>query len=148
MAIPQRFSLVTLGVADVAAETAFYERLGWHRSSASAEGDVTFIATPGGVLALWGVAELARDAGLEGAAPPPGFRGVALAINLGSPVEVDEAVAAWVAAGGSVGRAAAATEWGGYSGYVADPEGHLWELAHNPFWPLDERGLPMLPDAG
>lgn len=147
MSVPQRFSLVTLGVRDVAASTAFYERLGWRRSSASVEGDVTFIATPGGVLALWGAADLAADAGSSSAATSGlgGFRGVALAINVGSPAEVDAAIGAWVAAGGTITRAAAATEWGGYGGYVADPDGHLWEFAHNPFWPLDERGLPTLP---
>lgn len=143
MAVPQRISLVTLGVADVAASTAFYERLGWARSSASVEGGVTFFATPGGVVALWGAAELAADAGSADGAAAPG--GVALAINLGSPAEVDAAMEAWVAAGGSIARLATPTEWGGYSGYVADPDGHRWEFAHNPFWPLDERGLPTLP---
>lgn len=143
MSVPQRYSLVTLGVRDVPASTAFYERLGWRRSSASVEGDVAFFATPGGVLALWSAAALAADAGQPGS--PGAFRGVAVSINLDSPEEVDAAIGAWVAAGGTVSRAAAATEWGGYSGYVADPDGHLWELAHNPYWPLDERGLPMLP---
>ncbi len=149
MSVPQRFCLVTLGVRDVPASTAFYERLGWRRSGASVEGGVTFFATPGGVLALWGAADLARDAQAEGgvaAGSDRGFRGVTLAINLASRAEVDAAIAAWVAAGGSLTRAAAATEWGGYSGYVADPDGHLWELAHNPFWPLDERGLPTIPE--
>ena len=145
MSVPQRYSLVTLGVADVAASTAFYERLGWRRSSASMEGDVTFIDTPGGILGLWSAHELARDAGSPGADPPTGFRGIALAINVGSPAEVDDAIAAWVAAGGTLTRVAAPTDWGGYSGYVADPDGHLWELAHNPFWPLDDRGMPTLP---
>lgn len=146
MSVPQRYSLVTLGVTDLAASTAFYERLGWTRSSASVEGGVTFFATPGGVLALWATEELAVDAGLAGAAAVPGgFRGVAVAINLGSPAEVDAAIATWTAAGGVVARPATPTEWGGYSGYVADPDGHLWEVAHNPFWPLDERGLPTIP---
>lgn len=149
MSVPQRYSLVTLGVRDVPASTVFYERLGWRRSGASVEGDVTFIATPGGVLALWSATELAADAGVTapagGASGAGGFRGVAVSINLSSPAEVDAAIATWVAAGGSIMRGAAATEWGGYSGYVADPDGHLWELAHNPYWPLDERGLPMLP---
>lgn len=142
--VPQRVSLITLGVADVAASTAFYERLGWRRSRASVEGAVTFIDTPGGVLALWGAADLGQDAGVVGD-PPNGFRGVALAINLGTPAEVDAAIEAWVAAGGTVTRPAEATEWGGYTGYVADLDGHLWELAHNPSWPLDERGMPILP---
>lgn len=142
--VPQRASLVTLGVRDVAAATGFYGRLGWRPSSASVAGDVTFFATPGGVIALWSADSLAADSGLAGAQVAD-WRGVALAINLGSPAEVDAAIAAWVGAGGTVARAAAATEWGGYSGYVADPDGNRWELAHNPFWPLDARGLPMLP---
>ncbi len=145
MSIPQRFSLVTLGVADVASATAFYRRLGWQESSASQPGDVTFFATPGGVLALWSTADLAADSGAP-ASGVPAFRGVALAINLSSAAEVDDAMAAWVEAGGHVTRAAATTDWGGYSGYVADPDGNAWEFAHNPFWPLDERGLPTLPD--
>jgi catechol 2,3-dioxygenase-like lactoylglutathione lyase family enzyme len=145
MTVPQRISLVTLGVADVRVSTAFYERLGWRRSSASVEGDVTFIETPGAILGLWSADELARDAGRPGAEPPPRFRGVALAINLASPAAVDAALADWVAAGGTIARTAAPTEWGGYSGYAADPDGHTWEFAHNPFWPLDERGMPALP---
>ena len=102
-------------------------------------------ATPGGILGLWSADGLARDAGLPGSEAPRGYRGVALAINLASPAEVDAAIDAWLAAGGTITRPASATEWGGYTGYVADPDGHLWELAHNPFWPLDERGLPVLP---
>lgn len=145
MPVPQRYSLVTLGVADVAAATTFYRALGWQQSSGSAPGEVTFFATPGGVLALWSTDELAADAGTTRAAGAA-FRDVALAINLASRDEVDEAIAVWVAAGGTITRAAAATDWGGYSGYVADPDGHAWELAHNPFWPLDERGLPKLPE--
>ncbi len=145
MAIPQRFSLVTLGVADVEAATAFYHRLGWREAPSSVAGEVVFFATPGGVLALWETAELAKDAALPTMhANAPAFRAVALAINLDSPEAVDEAVGDWVLAGGSISKAAGATEWGGYSGYVADPDGNLWELAHNPSWPLDERGLPML----
>ena len=149
MTVPQRFSLVTLGVADVAAATDFYRRLGWRESSASMPGDVTFFATPGGVLGLWAARALAADAGMADAGDAPGassgFRGVAAAINLASVDEVDAAVATWITAGGSLRRSAARTDWGGYSGYVADPDGNLWELAHNPFWPLDERGLPTLP---
>jgi catechol 2,3-dioxygenase-like lactoylglutathione lyase family enzyme len=113
MSVPQRVSLVTLGVADVAASTAFYGRLGWRASSASVEGEVTFIDTPGPVLGLWGADELAVDAGRAAAASPEDFRGVALAINVASPAEVDAAIAAWVAAGGTIARPAAATDWGG-----------------------------------
>ncbi|PWC04885.1 VOC family protein [Agromyces badenianii] len=145
MAIPQRFSRVTLGVADVEAATAFYRRLGWREAPSSVVGEVAFFATPGGVLALWETAELAKDAALPTMhANAPSFRAVALAINLGSRDKVDDAVGDWVLAGGSISRAAAETEWGGYSGYVADPDGNLWELAHNPSWPRDERGLPLL----
>ncbi len=145
MSIPQRFSLVTLGVADVEAATAFYRRLGWHEARSSVSGEVAFFATPGGVLALWETAELAKDAALPTFhANAPAFRGVALAINLASREEVDDAVGDWVLAGGSISKRAAETGWGGYSSYVADPDGNLWELAHNPGWPLDERGLPQL----
>jgi catechol 2,3-dioxygenase-like lactoylglutathione lyase family enzyme len=144
MALPARISLVTLGVADVAAATRFYEAIGFERSSASVDGAVSFFATAGGVLAVWGTADLAADAGL---APPPAdrFRGVALAINLESRSAVDAAFADVEAAGGLVCKAPVASEWGGYSGYFADPDGNVWEIAHNPHWPLDERGLPQLP---
>lgn len=147
MTIAQRFTLVTLGVADVAAATAFYRRLGWRQSTHSVEG-TTFFSTPGPIIALWTSAELAVDAGLAGetdAAPPaPGFRAVALAVNFDTRAEVDAALADWQAAGGRVTSAAEETEWGGYSGYGADPDGNLWEFAHNPFWPLDEHGMPHL----
>ena len=149
MTVPQRFSLVTLGVADVAAATDFYRRLGWRESSASMPGDVTFFATPGGVLGLWAARAPGGGCrhGRRRRCPRGvlGIPGVAAAINLASVDEVDAAVATWITAGGSLRRSAARTDWGGYSGYVADPDGNLWELAHNPFWPLDERGLPTLP---
>jgi predicted lactoylglutathione lyase len=145
MSIPQRYSLVTLGVADVIAATAFYRALGWHPAPGSVEGEITFFATPGGVFALWSIPELAADAGtVTMHANAPAFRAVALAINLASRDEVDDAVAEWMAAGGAVSKVPTETEWGGYSGYVADPDGNLWELAHNPGWPLDDRGLPVL----
>jgi catechol 2,3-dioxygenase-like lactoylglutathione lyase family enzyme len=144
MAVPPRISLVTLGVADVAAATSFYEALGWVRSPASVEGDVSFFRTAGAILALWGVDDLRADAGLSVEAPPQ-FRGVALAINCADRAEVDEAIATAIAAGGQLRKPATATEWGGYSGYVADPDGHLIEIAHNPGWPLGDDGLPILP---
>lgn len=145
MSVPQRVSLVTLGVADVARATAFYRSLGWRESDASNPGDVTFFATPGLVLALWGIGDLAVDSGLRDSQGVPDFRGVALAINVASVAEVDDHIATWIAAGGSVRRLPVSTDWGGYSGYVADPEGNLWEIAHNPSWPLDDRGLPVIP---
>jgi uncharacterized protein len=146
MAIPQRVSLVTLGVYDVGAATAFYRRLGWRQSTHSADG-ITFFRTPGPIIALWTSPELAVDGGLatEADAPSaPGFRGVSLSINFDSRDEVDVALDEWLAAGGEVSKPAEATEWGGYSGYGRDPDGNLWEFAHNPFWPLDDEGMPHL----
>ena len=147
MPIEQRFTLVTLGVADVTAATEFYRRLGWRQSTHSVD-DTTFFTTPGPIIALWSSAELAVDAGVatvtDAAPPAPPFRGVALAINFDSRDEVDRALADWRAAGGRITKPAEETEWGGYKGYGADLDGNLWEFAHNPFWPLDERGMPQL----
>lgn len=144
MAVPARLSLVTLGVADLARATEFYTALGWPLSSASVPGEVSFFRTAGGLLALWGARDLAADATAD-AGELPAFRGVALAINLDNPADVDAAIEEAVAAGGRLVKAATRAEWGGYSGYFADPDGHLWEVAHNPGWPLDETGRPMLP---
>jgi catechol 2,3-dioxygenase-like lactoylglutathione lyase family enzyme len=145
MSFPTAISLITLGVRDVPAATAFYTTLGFERSGASVAGEVTFLRTPGVVLGLWSADALAADAGQPGARVGS-FRGVALAINVASRAAVDAALAAAGQAGATVPKPAEATDWGGYSGYFADPDGHLWEVAHNPFWPLDERGLPRLPD--
>ena len=141
--IPAVVSLVTLGVDDLASSTAFYRALGWELSSASVEGEVSFFRTAGGILALWGRVELAADGAVP--AEGSGFRCVAFAVNVGSRQAVDDGLAIASAAGGTITRAAQATDWGGYNGYFADPEGNLWEVAHNPHWPLDERGLPALP---
>ena len=148
MPFPTTISLVTVGVRDVRAATRFYESLGFARSSASVTGEVSFFRTPGLILAVWGEQELADDA-----RQPPGrggfrgvFRGVALALNVASRAAVDEALAAAAAAGATISKPGTAADWGGYSGYFADPDGHLWEVAHNPGWPLDDRGLPQLPD--
>jgi predicted lactoylglutathione lyase len=138
---PPRLSLVTLGVADVERATAFYRALGWDPSSASVPGEVTFFDTQGGLLALWGVAELAMDSAVPAAEPGA----VALAINVESRDAVDEALARAVASGGRISRAAQATDWGGYNGYFRDPDGHVWEVAHNPFWPISADGRPQLP---
>jgi uncharacterized protein len=144
MGVPARVSLVTLAVTDVARSTAFYVALGWHLSSASVPGEVSFFNTAGGLLALWDVESLAADAGVA-ATPGPGHRS-ALAINLESREQVDAAMAAAEAAGARITRQAIATDWGGYNGYFADPDGHLWEVAHNPFWPIGEDDRPTLPD--
>jgi hypothetical protein len=143
MSVPPRITLVTLGVSDVAASTAFYRRLGWKLTKEGNE-HISFFALDGIVLAVWSRAGLAGDA--QVADTPPGFGGTALAINLASRGEVDAAMAAALAAGARITKAAEAVFWGGYSGYFADPDGHLWEVAHNPFWPLDERGRAILPE--
>jgi uncharacterized protein len=145
MPIPATISLVTLGVADVAAATVFYEALGFPLSSGSVAGEVSFFRTAGGLLGLYGADALAADAQL----PNPGgtgFRGVTLAINLAAREDVDSAIASAEAAGARVLKPAQATEWGGYHAYFADPDGHAWEVAHNPFWPLGADGLPQLPE--
>ena len=146
--VPARVSLVTLGVADVARSTAYYRGLGWPVSPASVEGEVTFVRTAGAVLALWSAEALAADAGLPAPPSAPAAHPtapVALALNVGSREEVDAALAAMSSGGGSLVKGAVATPWGGYSGYAADPDGHLWEVAHNPGWPLGPDGLPVLP---
>lgn len=132
MTVPAHLSLVTLGVANVTASTAFYESLGWQQLSGS-EGEVSFFQVGGTVLGLFGRDALAADATV----PPDGdgFRGVSLAINLATPELVDAAFASWVAVGGTVVKPPHTVFWGGYSGYVADPDGHLWEFAHNPLSP-------------
>lgn len=142
--MPAILSLITLGVRDVTASTRFYESLGFELSPASVAGEVSFFKTTGGLLAVYGERDLAADANT----PPrtgAGFRGVTLAINLPSREAVDAAFAAAGSAGAELAKAPVATDWGGYSGYFADPDGHLWEIAHNPYWPLDDRGLPQLP---
>ena len=145
MTVPARVNLVTLGVTDLDRETRFYEALGWRLSGSSVAGEVSFFDLANVVLALWGHASLAEDAH-QSADEPPSFRGVAAAINVESEAEVDAVIGAAVDAGGSLAKAAHKAEWGGYSGYFADPEGHLWEVAHNPYWPLDDNGLVRLPE--
>jgi predicted lactoylglutathione lyase len=143
MGLAPRISLITLGVADLARATAFYERLGWKKSAASQE-TVTFIRLKGTALALFSRASLAADASV--ADGPAGFSGVTLAHNLGSEGEVDEAFAHALACGATAVKRPQKVFWGGYSGYFADPDGHLWELAWNPFAPLDAEGHMTLPD--
>jgi catechol 2,3-dioxygenase-like lactoylglutathione lyase family enzyme len=135
--------MLTLGVADVARSTAFYESLGWRRSSASTA-DVTFFAMEGSVLGLFGREALAED--VTSSAAGSGFRGVTCALNCGDRDEVDAVFAAFVDAGATAVKHPDAVFWGGYSGYVADPDGHLWEIAHNPHSPNDAAGRMTLPD--
>ncbi len=128
MSQPQRLSLVTLGGADVALSAAFYAAVGFDRRHDL--GDVVFLATAGPVLSLFGRTDLAADLGVP--SDGTGFRAITLACNRDSEADVDATYAAWVAAGARVVKAPVAAEWGGYSGYVADPDGHLWEIAYNP----------------
>jgi uncharacterized protein len=141
MAVPARVSLVTLGVADVARATAFYVALGWPLSPASVEGHVSFFNTAGGLLALWDRDEMANDSGIDTGG---GVR-TELAINLESREAVDAAFDEVRAAGATIVKLPTATDWGGYSGYFADPDGHLWEVAHNPDWPIGDDERPALP---
>jgi predicted lactoylglutathione lyase len=143
--VPAVVSLVTLGVADVPAATRFYRALGFELSSASVEDEVSFFRTAGGLLAIWGADDLRRDAQAGTAADAAAFRGVALAVNVASAAEVDTALATAAAAGARITKPAQATDWGGYNGYFADPDGHVWEIAHNPFWPIGPDGRPQLP---
>lgn len=137
-----RVTLITLGVADVARARAFYERLGWRAGSPSGP-EVAFFQAGGLVLALWDRAALAADAGI--APPPAGSGSIALAYNTRSKSEVAAVVEAWVAAGGSVVKPPQDTFWGGHAGYVADLDGHLWEIAWNPHWELTATGELRLP---
>jgi predicted lactoylglutathione lyase len=146
MTVPAVVSLVTLGVRDVDAATAFYERIGFRKSGASVEGDVSFFHTAGALLAVWGADDLAHDARAAQVVEPGTFRGVAFAINVSSDAAVDAALAVAEDAGGRIVKPGEPTGWGGYQGYFADPDGHYWEVAHNPFWPIGPDGRPQLPD--
>lgn len=140
----QRLTLVTLGVDDLERSRRFYcQGLGFVPSKAGNE-HVVFFDMGGVLLSLYSREALAEDAAqsAEGA----GFRGVTLAHNVGSEAEVDAAFAAALAAGARAVKMPVKVFWGGYSGYFADPDGHLWEVAFNPFWPLDDAGLVRLPD--
>jgi catechol 2,3-dioxygenase-like lactoylglutathione lyase family enzyme len=139
--VEQRLSLVTLGVADVARSRWFYEALGWRASTAS-QADVAFFQLGGIGLALFGRTALAKDAGL---AETAGVGAVALAHNARTRAEVDTILERARAAGARILKPARDTSWGGYSGYFADPDGHPWEVAWNPHFPLRPDGSLMLP---
>jgi uncharacterized protein len=140
--VEQRVSLVTLGVGDLERARRFYEALGWV-TRAEAGADVVFFQAGCMVVALWSREELARDTAVEDGG---GWGGITLAHNVRSPAEVDAVLAEAEAAGATVPRRGAETFWGGYSGVFADPDGHAWEVAHNPGWPLDASGAVRLPD--
>jgi len=134
--------MVTLGVGDVAAATEFYERLGFKKSSDS-QGAVTFIQAGPVVLGLFGRETLKDDAKADGVWTDNG--GTAIAMNCADEAQVDAMMASAETAGARILKPAEKTFWGGYGGYFADPDGHAWEVAHNPFWRLDESGRVQLP---
>jgi uncharacterized protein len=143
-AMEQRLSLVTLGVADVAAARSFYGQLGWRGQEVE---ETVFFQAGGIALVLWGRDKLAADCGVVDE-HTGGFGGVALAHNVRSPAEVDEVVAAAERAGATVTRSPGETFYGGYAGCFTDPDGHLWEIAHNPGFALAEDGSITIPDFG
>jgi catechol 2,3-dioxygenase-like lactoylglutathione lyase family enzyme len=137
----QRISLVTLGVGDLARSRAFYARLGWEGQEVE---ETVFLQAGGMALVLWGRDKLAADCGLPGG-PATGFGGIVLAHNVRSEAEVDEIVAVAAQAGATVTRPPARTFYGGYAGVFTDPDGHAWEIACNPGFPLAEDGSLTIP---
>lgn len=135
----RRVSVITLGVADVERSRTFYAALGW--VGESPDGEVVFIEAGGLVLALWSRNLLAADSAV---ADSGGWGGVTLAHNVRSPAEVDAVLTEAEAAGAAIGRRGAPTAWGGYSGVFLDPDGHPWEVAHNPHWPMAPDGSVTL----
>jgi hypothetical protein len=134
--VKQRVSLITLGVADLGRARTFYEALGW-RTGAGPEDDVVFFQAGEMVLALWDRARLAEDSGVVDGG---GWGGATLALNLAYPAEVDATIEEARAAGATIPREPAETFWGGYSGVFVDPDGHPWEVAHNPHWTITDDG--------
>lgn len=135
----QRLSLVTLGVSDLERAEQFYTGLGW--TSRGDDDDVVFFQCGGMVVALWDRASLAEDSVVEDGG---GWGGVTLALNVRSADEVDEVLDEAARAGAVIGRKGAETFWGGYSGVFIDPDGHPWEVAHNPFWTVTDSGETLL----
>lgn len=138
----QRVSLITLGVADVARARSFYEELGWRGQEVE---ETAFFQAGGSAVVLWGWEKLAADAGVASSGVPS-FGGIALAHNVRSRAEVDDVIAAAAGAGATITHPPAETFYGGYAGYFRDPDGHLWEIAHNPGFTLHPDGSLTLPD--
>ena len=136
----QRLSLVTLGVADLRRARGFYEALGWS-ASGTASDDIVFFQAGGLIIALWDRAKLADDSGVDDSG---GWGGMTLAHNVGSRDEVDAVLREARSAGADIPREGAETFWGGYSGVFLDPDGHPWEVAHNPDWSIAEDGAVSL----
>jgi uncharacterized glyoxalase superfamily protein PhnB len=143
MNVPARISIVTLGVSDLGRSAAFYAALGWERCASSQE-SICWFRTADSYLGLYGYEALAADAHLA-AAPRSPFGGITLAINLESEQAVTAALDAAVMAGGTLLKPAEKADWGGFSGYFGDPDGHPWEVAFNPFFPLSEDGRIRIP---
>lgn len=143
----QRLSLITLGVGDFAQARAFYEALGWHVDGGVDDDtdQVAFFQANGLIIALWDRAKLAADSCV---ADSGGWGGITLAYNLGSPAEVDATIAEARAGGATIAREPAATWWGGYSAVFVDPDGHPWEVAHNPSWTVHDDGRTTLAGPG
>lgn len=137
-------TVVTLGVEDVARATHFYERLGFIRSRQASQAAISFFQAGSVVLALFGRNALNDDA--QAASLWTGNGGITLARNVASEAEVDATMVMAEGAGARILKPAAKTFWGGYDGYFADPDGHVWEVAFNPFWRLDEEGRVKLPE--
>jgi len=142
--VEQRLSLITLGVADVSRAQRFYEALGWTLGGGVDDDNdhVAFFQMPGMIVALWGRDKLAADSAVDDSG---GWGGVTLAHNVRSAEEVDAVLAEAASAGATIARAGAPTFWGGYSGVFADPDGHPWEVAHNPRWTIADDGSIELP---
>jgi len=138
--VEQRLSLVTIGVSDLERSRRFYEALGWKTGAAPSD-DVVFFQAGGLIVALWDRAALAEDSTVEDSG---GWGGITLAHNVRSPAEVDAVLAEAEAAGARIGRPGAETFWGGYSALFIDPEGHPWEVAHNPHWGIADDGSVIL----
>ena len=138
-------TLITLGVRDHAAARAFYERLGW-RATLEVE-ETVFFQAGSLVVSLWSREKLAEDGGVT---DPGGWGGVSLAHNVRSPEEVDRVIEEARAAGAAISREPSETSWGGYTGIFVDPDGHTWEVAHNPGFELGDDGLLVVqpPDPG
>ncbi|MCO6387963.1 VOC family protein [Aliihoeflea sp. 40Bstr573] len=137
-----RISIVTLGVDDLDRAVRFYEGMGLE-AGMKVPRDVAFFQMGGTLLALWPREKLAADAGVENSRP--GFSGAALAYNTRADAEVSEVLSAAEQAGGRIVKPAQRAFWGGWYGYFADTEGHLWEVAHNPAFPIDGEGRIALP---
>jgi uncharacterized protein len=138
----QRLSLITLGISDLDRSRKFYEALGWTTGAKEAD-DVAFFQAGGMIVALWDRGKLAEDSVVKDSG---GWGGVTLAYNTRSTDEVDTVIEEARAAGATIGREPAETFWGGYSAIFIDPDGHPWEVAHNPRWTITEDGATVLPD--